>query len=344
MLQFPPAPLNSRRRRVVGAMGLASVALAAGGCASPVPTTPTKLRVKVFPGAQNLPLYAAVEQGYFAKRGLDVELLFTLNSVELREGLASGEMNIVHSAVDNAVAMREVAGKDIVVFIGGDGSLNEFFVQPDIQSVEQMRGKTLIVDAPDTAYALQAYEIMRKHGLSRGDYQIKIVGGTFARIGAMLADRSNTASMLNPPFSLQARDAGLRSLGGVPELIGPYQASAGFTMRAWAASNGEVLERYITAYVESVRWSTDRANKPRAVALLAEKLKLAPPLAERTYEAIVDPTRGLARDARLDDAGFANVLRLRGELEPKGLTLPLRPERYVDMSWYNAAVKRLGSA
>ena len=42
------------------------------------------------------------------------------NSDELRNGLAEGRYQIVHSAVDNAVAMAEVAKKDIAVVLGGD--------------------------------------------------------------------------------------------------------------------------------------------------------------------------------------------------------------------------------
>jgi ABC-type nitrate/sulfonate/bicarbonate transport system substrate-binding protein len=323
----------------MGALALTPIALATG-CASTAPPTPAKLRVKVFPGAQNLPLYAALGQGQFARRGLEVELLFTLNSVELRDDLARGAVQIVHTAVDNAVAMREVAGHDIVIFMGGDDSFNELFVQPDIASVEQLRGKTLAVDAPDTAYALQARKILLDRGLKPGDYRLNVVGGTFQRIKAMQDDRSNTASMLNPPFSLQAKDAGLKSLGSVSQLIGPYQASGGFAMRAWAHASGEVLERYIAAYVEALRWSVDPANREACVAMLMERLKLARSLAERTYAVVVDPLHGFARDARFDDAGFANVLKLRAELEGRGTVL--RADRYVDLSWYDKAMRRLG--
>jgi len=66
---------------------------------------PAKLRVKVFPGAQNLPLFAGIAKGFFAKRGITVDLLSTANSTELRDGLANGDIEVAHAAVDNAVAM-----------------------------------------------------------------------------------------------------------------------------------------------------------------------------------------------------------------------------------------------
>jgi len=59
----------------------------------------------VFQGVQNLPLYAAQQKGFFAKHGLSVDQRIAPGSQELREGLAQGHYQIVHTAVDNAVAM-----------------------------------------------------------------------------------------------------------------------------------------------------------------------------------------------------------------------------------------------
>lgn len=63
----------------------------------------TPLRVKMFPGAQALPVMAAMTQGMFERYGLKVEVLFTVNSQKQRDGLASGDFQIAQAAVDNAV-------------------------------------------------------------------------------------------------------------------------------------------------------------------------------------------------------------------------------------------------
>src|SRR5688500_5756629 len=91
-----------------------------------------KLTVIVFPGVQNLPMFSAQAKGYFAKRGLDVDLKFTPNSTELRNGLAEGRYHIAHSAVDNAFALKDKANVDIAVVLGGDDSFNRLMVQPEI--------------------------------------------------------------------------------------------------------------------------------------------------------------------------------------------------------------------
>lgn len=329
---------GSRRRTFVIASGAAA---ALAGCA--VRTSPqlARVRVNAFFGAQDLPLFAGLQQGFFARRGLEVDLRFTQNSQQQRDGLAAGAFEIASTAVDNAVAMRELAGHDIVILSGGDNSMNELFVQPEIATIEDLRGKTLIVDAPNTAYALQAKKILKNRGLQAGDYKVKPLGATFQRIKAMQADHANAASMLNPPFTLQGRASGLRSMGHVAELLGPYQATGAVAMRPWAQANGDVLERYLAACIEATRWSLDRANREAATALLAQRMQLAPALARATYQAVTDPRTGITRDNAFDAAGFANVLALRAEIEGQWGGTPPQQQRYVDLQWYRRALARV---
>ena len=301
----------------------------------------TPLRTKVFPGAQALPLIAGVQQGVFEKHGIKLELLFTQSSQELRDGLASGDFQIAHSAVDNAVAMVEMAKHDVVIITGGDSSMNEFFVQPDVRSFADLKGRTVIVDAPNTAYALQAKKILRMNGLKDSDYTLKTVGGTLFRYRAMREDKSNAASMLNPPFSVDAPGAGLKSMGRAVDLIGPYQATGAFVLRKWAGSNRDLLERYSAAQIEATRWMVAPANKDAAAKMLVERFKLQPEVAARTWDMLADPKFGLAKDARFDEAGFRNVLALRAEIEGSWGGQAPAPDRYVDLSFYANAVKKM---
>jgi ABC-type nitrate/sulfonate/bicarbonate transport system substrate-binding protein len=68
----------------------------------PPPNDPVTLRVNVFRGASNLPIYMAQEKGYFSRRGLTLQMQFTPNSSEQRAGLAAGRFEIAHAAVDNS--------------------------------------------------------------------------------------------------------------------------------------------------------------------------------------------------------------------------------------------------
>jgi len=315
----------------------AILAVFAFACA-PTRADETKLTVMAFLGIQNLPIWAAQSQGFFAKRGLSVDLKVSPGSAVLRQGLAEGKWQIGHAAFDNAVAMVDVAKVDVVGVIGGDNSFNHLIVQPEIGAIEDLRGKTVVVDAVDTAYAFQLYEILAKHGLNKGDYTPKSVGATFKRLAAMQQDKTAAAMIINAPFSFLAVKSGLKDMGPVAKFIGPHQATAGFALRAWAQANPDTLVKYLQAYIEGLRWSLDSKNKDAATAILAEHLKLPPEIAAECYALLIDPVSGLAKDGAFNIEGFENVLKLRAKFE--GGTPPA-PEKYLDLSYYQKALAGL---
>ena len=300
----------------------------------------TKLTIMVFQGLQNLPLFAAQAKGFFGKRGLEVEIKIAPTSEEMRNGLAEGRYQIVHGAIDNAVAMAEVAKADIAVINGGDNGWNQLIVQPGIGSIADLRGKTVIVDAPNTAYALQLYDMLAQNGLKKGDYEVKAVGATFKRLEAIREDKAVAACMLNPPFSVLAEKAGLKNMGSAVKAIGPYQATGGFVMRAWAKANEDTLVKYLQAYVEGVRWSLDAANQEPAIRFLMDRLKLAEDVATAAYAVATGP-EGFARDGALDLEGFRNVLKLRAAHLGTWGGNPPAPEKYLDLSYYQKALAGL---
>ena len=300
---------------------------------------PTVLHVNTFPTARSLPFYVGVDRGLFLKRGLKVALEFTESSQRQRQGLADGSVDVVHSAVDNAVVMIDVAKDDVVIVSGGDSGTNEFYVQAYVKDFADIRGKTIVVDATNTAYALQAKKILGQHGLRAGaDYTLDPADNGQRRLKALFDDPNNAGAILNLPYSLEAAAKGLRSLGRTTDLLGPYQAGGAFVRRAWARDHADALTNYLAAFVEALRWSLDAKNRSAAVAILVNKLKLSQDVAEKSLALMAEPGFGFARDAKFDIAGFENVLALRAEVE--GGT-PSDPQRYIDLSYYDRATKRV---
>jgi len=326
--------VHIHRRALLGAAALSLAAPRIAGAQT------TNLKVMVFPGLANLPLFVAQSQGFFAKRGLAVEILNTPNSDVLRDGLAAGNHQLVVAGVDNAVAMQ-TDGHDIGILIGGDSAFNALYAKPDIRNWSDLRGKTLIVDSPRTAYAIAGYKMLEMNGLPRGSYEVKPTGGTFARYELMLRDPTAHASMLNPPFSLQAEDNGLRKLGDLTEVLGPYLGNAGWAMRDWSRRNPDVVTRYLASYVEGIRFMLAPAHADTTVGILSGRLRLSPELARRNLALLTDPRSGSAVDGRFDLEGFRNVLKIRAEVLGSWGGTPPAPERFLDLGYWERAVASL---
>lgn len=337
----------TRPTPVFDVRGVVFLCLAAGAfllsvLASAQPSAaPHKVRCLTLLG-RPLQFVAGDKLGLFAKYGIELQTDNKKNSDELRADLAAGNGDIAYLAVDNAVAMVELAHEDVVIVMGGEGSQNELLTQPDIKSIAALRGKTLIVDAPNTAYALQLKKILLLNGMTAGkDYEIRPFGATPQRLIAMREHRDFAGSMLGPPASLMAKHEGFVSLGTVQELIGPYQAAGFFTKRQWAKEHGDVLVPLLAAVIEAQRWLMNPANKSQVIDLLVNQNHLAPEIAAETYESSFTKPGGFEKDARLDPKGFENVLKLRAEIEGSWGGHAPSPDKYYDPIYYEAALSRL---
>ncbi len=288
-----------------------------------------------------LPVVVGEMHGTFTRYGIAVKTQNFANSGLMRKALADGTGDLAYAAVDNAVAMAELSAGSVAIVSGGEGSQNELIVQPNIKSFEDLRGKTILVDAVNTAYALQLKDILLLHGMRAGqDYELNAFGATPLRLKALIEHKELPGSMLPPPFSIEARRAGLVSLASVPAVLGAYQAGGHFAERQWAQQHRDLLVRYLAAYIESQRWLMEPDHKQQVIALIMKENHLERAVAEETYTLSVTRGGGFEQDARLDPEGFKNVLKLRAEVEGQWNGQPPPPAKYYDSSYYDAALAR----
>jgi ABC-type nitrate/sulfonate/bicarbonate transport system substrate-binding protein len=294
----------------------------------------THLSMMVFPGTQTLPLFAAQANGAFARHGLAIEMKPAPNSEEQRRGLAEGRYQIVHGAADQCVALVD-SGTDAIIVAGGDNGFNHLFVQPEISDLRELRGRTVVADVANTGWSFVLYEILRQHGLKRGDYATREAGAPFRRFEAMRDDKSMAAAILNPPFAIHARRAGLKGMGPVADQVGAYLGTVPYVLRGWVAANAGVLSDYLAACIEGLRWVLDPANTAKAVSLVGERLGVTADIATEIVAVATDAKNGLAKDAAFDLDGLGTVLRLRASYEGRE---PPASDRYFDLTYHRAAL------
>ena len=305
--------------------------------------TPQSLSVIAFPGTGNWPIRLAQDKGYFAQTGLEVTLTPTPSSVFQITRFAQGDFDIAMTAVDNVIAYVEGQGEvpllqpaDFVVFMGGAPSIPSLTTVPEITDYQDLKSKTLAVDAMTTGYAFVLFDLLRRHGVTRAEYNVESLGGTTARWQAM-QERKVAATILTSPFDLMAARDGFRVLDYAKDVYGHYEQSVATTRRAWAASNGTKLIAFVKGYVAAVEWLRNPSNREEAITTIGKYFPQLPAdLAPALYENFVG-TRGIAAKAQIDMAGVRKVLELRNEYgnPRKSLT---DPARYYDPQYYEAAM------
>jgi ABC-type nitrate/sulfonate/bicarbonate transport system substrate-binding protein len=313
---------------------------------APAARAETTLDVIVFPGGFNWPLWAAQENGFFAREGLAVKLTPTPSSVYQLTNLIEGKFDIGVTAIDNVIAYQEGQGEapvavtpDLFVFMGGDNGFLRLVTVPEVKTYQDLKGKELSVDARTTGYAFVLEKLLEKGGLEESDYSLVKAGGVLQRFEALM-QKKHAGTLLLSPFEIPAQAKGFNKLADAIQVLGRYQGLTGAARRSWAKDHEAELVGYIRGYLAGLDWLYEPQNKDAAIALFRKNLpNMAPELVEKTYAVLLDPKDGFARKGELDVEGIRTVLALRTQYgEPKKTLTD--PAKYYDLAYYQKALGR----
>ncbi|MGE4165549.1 MAG: ABC transporter substrate-binding protein [Xanthobacteraceae bacterium] len=305
-----------------------------------------QIKIIVFPGGFNLPLWAGLAHGYFEDSGVAVDVHMTGSSVEQMKGLIEGKYELALTGFDNIVAYQEGQGEaqlttepDVFAFMGGDSAFLNLAVTSHVHSYSDLRGNVLAVDALTTGFAFVLRKMLALHGISEDDVTFERMGGVLQRFDGLKQGKC-AGTLLLTPFEIMAEQAGCKVLESASAAIPAYQGVVGAARREWAKQNEDTLFRFIAAYRQSLRWLYDPGNRDSAVKILIDKIpNMSEPLARKALDVFLDEVRGFDPKAKLNFQGIQTVLELRSEYGIPKKKLE-NSSKYIDESYYQRAGPR----
>ena len=265
-----------------------------------------KLRVAIVAEAFfYVPYWAAQRQGWYRDRGLDVEIVNLDGIVEVTHALKRGEIQIGIGSPEHVIHDTE-AGGDLRMFGGNVNVLtHSLIVQPEIQRIEDLRGKVIGVSALNAGTSSLFIDIMDKHGLKPGDYTV-VAAGTVPPRHDKLLRREIDAAMQTDPHNYMAEDAGLNNLGLVANWIPHFQFTSVNARLSWARDHRDAMVDFLRA---SLRGSALMFDDPQAAVEIAADHQLM----DRKYlrRAWEDHTTGaVPRDLHLDSRSIRTAMEM----------------------------------
>jgi len=313
--------------------------------ATPAAPIPGAIQVISFGGGFNLPLWAAKDQGFFKKHGIEVQHTITADSKQVFSGLMEGKYHVAITALDNILAYQEGQGElkfdppsDFFGFMGSDDGFLSLVAAPDVKSFADLKGKTISVDAMSNGFSFALRDMLARNGIKESDVQWARAGGTDRRFAALM-EGQHAATMLRAPFDLQAKNRGFNQLATTRSTIGNYMGIVGASRRSWAASNEAQVVSFIRAYRDAIRWLKMPENRPQAQALLMKYVpNMNAQIAAQSGDLLLDPQSGFFSDVQLDDKGIQAVMDLRSKLGESTQKLT-DPSKYVDKRYWQKAMQ-----
>jgi len=201
------------------------------------------------------PLWVGLDQGLFAKHGLDVRLTYIQGNRVMMSALTAGEIQLYQGGAEGLI--RLVSGGGDGLFIASQYNFVGHYVlitDPKITRLEDLRGQRIALDptSPTYGYMLKALETV---GIRKEDVTFVQFGtaGQPERTMAVLRKQA-VATILTAPNTYAAEKQGLRRFSIIRDLAIRQLITVSGTTKRFLREKRDIAEAFLRGYVEGLTY------------------------------------------------------------------------------------------
>jgi NitT/TauT family transport system substrate-binding protein len=222
-----------------------------------------------------LSIWAAQEQGIFAKHGIEAQLILIRGGSTLVASLLTGDVQI---AFTSGVSILGAAaqGVDVKMLTSISSRVSwKLIASPQIKRAEDLRGRHFGVQSivgSTWMYAMLALEQLNLE--PKRDNITFLPIGDPVTIGHSLEAGRIDAAVLDPPLSRRLTSKGFSQLVDLAKTNASFPGLGVGVTRNYLDHQTATLERLVTALTESLAFVQLMANNPAAVKILMKHLRI----------------------------------------------------------------------
>jgi len=197
----------------------------------------------------SMPFFVAKERGFFREEGLDVELI-VMQAIQTIQATMGKSLQFA-SATGSAVSAA-VNGADIKVILAvTDRPSFDLIAQPNITSVQQLRGKKIGTGGVGSLAEILSRRILIANNVRPEEVTILATGPshvTYVSLKAKVID----AAPLQMPLTFTAQDEGFRKLAAAGDVYQSVQGGLA-TTKAVLTEQPEMVTKVVRAMLRAIR-------------------------------------------------------------------------------------------
>lgn len=305
------------RRHTLGLIGAATAALSAPAIAA----GNRKIAVGALRFTSHSASFIALERGYFADAGLDVELRFFQAAQPMAVAIASGDIDYAVTAISGGLI--SLADKGAIKVIGGalseeagiDGQkilASNAAHAAGLTSPAGLDGKSYAVTQAGSSFHYMGSKIGAAEGVTPKFKPLQKVG---AIIGALKSGQVDAWSIV-PHIAKGLGGAGaVQIIGDVATYLPDYQVTTAFTSTANASNEKAATEAFIKAFAQGAAdFNAVMVDKTEGQPAMDQMVKLihkyvyADRPLEKAAKSIIAGSMRINKDAALNTASVADQL------------------------------------
>ena len=266
--------VDRSRRRIIAAAAAGTALAMTGAPAIVRAQSGPKIRIGFWPIASGLPLYVALEKGYFKEAGLDVEGLKFAGAQQVMEAVLSGRAEGSANGTGSAnLAIGELAQPGTFKIFATNPSnvkhvLDEFIVAADspVKTIGDLKGKR-IASGPGIQNVTLAKAVLDKAGATGYTVTELPIG---QHVAAIVAGQADACYTLEPTGTVGRMNGTTRVLetGVIAKYVlgdpmAPWHGGSASLSSAFIAKYPAETKKYIAAYAKGIEFVRSKPAEAR---------------------------------------------------------------------------------
>ncbi|MGH7794844.1 MAG: ABC transporter substrate-binding protein [Candidatus Binatia bacterium] len=271
-------------------------------------------------------------KGFYREEGLDLETLLIRGSVGM-QALIGGSVDYASAA--GSIIAAGVRGMPVkLVLIVNSRPQFDLVGQPDVKSIQQLKGKVVGISSRGGAVDLLTQLILSQHGLTPNKDVTTIVIGTPEELATALRTGRIAACLLSPPRQLILYREGFTRLAYSGDYLTSYPSGGvGATDEKIKNNPAEVLA-FVRASLRGLQYYTQQRTE--SIGLISKYLGVKDlSLAGEVYDLHLSRLGGFSY---LDDAWMRGAIDFTKK--SLGVTKEVPPSQVFDFSFVEKALGR----
>jgi ABC-type nitrate/sulfonate/bicarbonate transport system substrate-binding protein len=272
-----------------------------------------------------LGLWVAHDAGYFAKEGLEDQMILIPSGSQLAQVATAGEVDL--AALNGSSAMAAaLQGADLKIVGNTTNKLIfSIYVRPEIKSVEALKGKKIGITRFGSATDVAARVALRKHNLDpQKDVTILQMGAMTSIMGGLQGGAID-GGLVSPPTLFAVDKMGFKELINVTDMNlafpNPSLVAQGGIMR----KKPDLVDRFMRAYAKAIHRA--RSDKELTLKSIAKYTKIEDP-------AVLNKAYDLYVGKVIEKAPYIDMTGMKNALDDLAKTVPAardaKPEQFIE--------------
>jgi NitT/TauT family transport system substrate-binding protein len=279
-------------------------------------------------------IWVARDAGFFAKEGLEDQIIFIPSATQLAQVLVAGDVDVA-SLGGGPVMAASLSGADLKV-IGNNVNKLIFSIhtKPEVKSLEELRGKRIAVSRFGSSADVAARAALRKFHMDPTKDVNLMQLGTMSNMFGALKSGAVEASVVSPPTQFMSEKMGFKEIVNITEMDLAYPNPSMAVPGDLTRKKPDLIDRFLRAYVRGMhRAKTDRESTIKTLAKYTTITDTV--ILNRAYDFYMGNI--------LERAPNINMKGMQNALDDVARTVPAaksaKPEQFVDLRFLDRLEK-----